>query len=1848
MKNKYFQTLGILIGIITLIVFFAGDSIAREKGMGLGKSAATLAPETQDDAAQSFQEEVVVENIQQSSSSNTAEDPIVNFGGSIDTRGGSSGLVNIKTGEPVIKIPIEHYVGSESEIKFPLQLTYRDWRNGFGRIGYDGWYYYCCKNETTPTHWGVIGDGYCDQWIGPILISELWNAPYGTGWNLSHGFIEVNDPDGDSETHNDIWEVFIPGRGKNRMRLKPNGGHSPYPCDIDGNVIEMVYEQWYEFYAGDFEEPQKIILYEETPGFVKIEYAFFHDETFGDTLKFRFTYPDGVHYTFAPLKLTSYRYDPDRIPHHTWRTYTSNQEWMLEEIGDRNSENWIRFLYPEHEEYPFFVAYDNVGNRIDFGTLNEKLKITVKRRGTIVAEYEGTLEKIPTFGHYQLTSLEVLSNNGDGQRRRLYEFDYYADYEYDGGGAIKSVANSTGGTTTYTYKNTVAVDLDGQVTPPKDIYIVDTVTLDDGRENEIVYSYFDPAVPTGSFRSGEEVEPEERPRYVLYPFSEIRPDGTGFWSFNNARYNFTGPRYLLGLPVTQYILTDPEDFESYITRTDYVWDGVGRSADPWDPEYYTGFVPVLMGKATELKSQDLAASVTTFKEYEYNDRGQIRRVKDYGFDGVSGDETLAEMEYAYEAETAPETKLYPEMEERHLYSFPYRSTKYEMIEATGDPGEKLSEEITLWEMKDPTNLFYPYEIKTWIGDKSGDGHDDYLSSLVQYDSTGLLLSETTPSGIRTSYLYDELLYPRLATATTVERSGESNLVTYQSYTPLGLPEVSTDVNDFEIKTYYDGFNRPIATMLEEETTPCSFNSAEFCSSEIFYNDDFENNFPTSTMTITYNRDENPGDSIDRPHEEVYAFVDGFGRNIQTRRCDASSAKDVVETIEYNNLGLMERQYYPVVTPHQTTFDENHKPSTAFGYPGQYEEFIYSTDGLQRVASVSTPNPNTDVGAPERITVNNYYGDNYVISTIDIPESAEDIITKTTKDYFGQITEVIEDYQESGGSSNTANTTTTYEYDLLGNMTRMTDPEGKITEYKVEPWGESFVDSPDMAGDARDANGDFVTGESDYVLLMDRDGRVWDERIFTDNFLRPEWTFLSNTARVGRTYIRTQYDGLDRPYHIFSGSWEHDQDIPDNPLFNRDINSDIWYDDYTMQERYNADGLGSIHLIMPPAEDALGNNDRGEGDSNALEKVTKETSSGGNMNSEVYFYDQRGTEYAKKIYIDLDGDFTAQQGYEVTEGFEIKYAYDDLDNVIAIKYPYNHVLKQNYDALGRLISQCYDDGAEEIKLAEFIYHDDIDQRDQLYQIILDPDGENSLILTYDYAANNMLGRIQAHVEGNSTAIYDRTYIYDELGNVKTMGAFENPLANFTYDPLSRLVGVEDVAHPILGEIYQGDSSYTFDSFGNRTGRTKNGSTEIYSYWPGTNILQSGGIEPGANYVTDERGRRTIKIPLANPNRHEVMLYNTNDQIMVCGTHIIDPPSLEIQAEYTYNNQGKRVLKKNVSENRVTAYIYGGLDVLMDLEFDLDTSRITKWANYIYAGGKKIAKFDSTGWQLSFYVNDALSSTNMIVDRNGQIVMEHQRSPYGNYVSGDTEGERYLYTNREVDAESGLTYMNARYYDSEIGRFVTLDSYLGKAESPQTRNPFTYALNNPMKYYDPTGNYPTPYDGYDIIKEQGDIDRELSSYLEGEQREVEASIDLHNSALDYIKENAIAIRTDSRIDSRWVEEVALISIHGVTIGITIGKDVTEKSQKDYDEYIDKAPPIILPPIDFSDFTPEDSARQREIDKAYSKERAQHREKAWREIVREALIQRDGYDYRDNLIDGFSEEELLRGDYDPCDQW
>ncbi|MEW6618173.1 MAG: RHS repeat-associated core domain-containing protein [bacterium] len=146
--------------------------------------------------------------------------------------------------------------------------------------------------------------------------------------------------------------------------------------------------------------------------------------------------------------------------------------------------------------------------------------------------------------------------------------------------------------------------------------------------------------------------------------------------------------------------------------------------------------------------------------------------------------------------------------------------------------------------------------------------------------------------------------------------------------------------------------------------------------------------------------------------------------------------------------------------------------------------------------------------------------------------------------------------------------------------------------------------------------------------------------------------------------------------------------------------------------------------------------------------------------------------------------------------------------------------------------------------------------------------------------------------------------------------------------------------------------------------------------------------------------------------------------------------------------------------------------------IDITSLTPIDNifYIHANEQVIARVEhplpSTKYQTYYYHNDYLGSPRVITNSLDDNYTTQDYYPFGGKAS---PGSAYKigFTGKRFDEKTGLYYYGARYYNSELGRFIISDPAIERVPSqrilrePQRLNPYAYGINNPLKYVDPDG-------------------------------------------------------------------------------------------------------------------------------------------------------------------------------------
>ena len=125
-------------------------------------------------------------------------------------------------------------------------------------------------------------------------------------------------------------------------------------------------------------------------------------------------------------------------------------------------------------------------------------------------------------------------------------------------------------------------------------------------------------------------------------------------------------------------------------------------------------------------------------------------------------------------------------------------------------------------------------------------------------------------------------------------------------------------------------------------------------------------------------------------------------------------------------------------------------------------------------------------------------------------------------------------------------------------------------------------------------------------------------------------------------------------------------------------------------------------------------------------------------------------------------------------------------------------------------------------------------------------------------------------------------------------------------------------------------------------------------------------------------------------------------------------------------------------------------------------------------------------VTYIHTDGLGSPVARTNASGQVISRTRYEPYG-YVA-DGAAPTIGFTGHVSDADTGLTYMQQRYYDPVAGRFLSIDPVVTDANTGGSFNRYTYANNSPYKYIDPDGRaVETPWDAanvaMDIVKRFG---------------------------------------------------------------------------------------------------------------------------------------------------------------------
>ena len=467
---------------------------------------------------------------------------------------------------------------------------------------------------------------------------------------------------------------------------------------------------------------------------------------------------------------------------------------------------------------------------------------------------------------------------------------------------------------------------------------------------------------------------------------------------------------------------------------------------------------------------------------------------------------------------------------------------------------------------------------------------------------------------------------------------------------------------------------------------------------------------------------------------------------------------------------------------------------------------------------------------------------------------------------------------------------------------------------------------------------------------------------------------------------------------------------------------------------------------------------------------------------------------------------------------VQYSYDKFDrttkeqyNNVTYEYAYDasgQLAKQTstageeynyeYDSLGRLIrSNEYNDGTFEQR-TEHIY----DASNRLTkQSWYNVGGTTTMSYAYS-TTTGLLSSLNATVQNSSIPV---TYTYQGANQLrsKAIGSVMTKAYNFRSDSgyataLPDYVNYRDSSgNLIYGDNCHYDSNgrlvkildsgsstttraiYGYDQQGQLTSAMVGGTNYEYTYDTAGNIQSKKVGSTTTNYYTygnsawrdllTAYGGNTITYSGGNPTKY----YDGSTFTWTQGRRLATAKVGSTNISYTYDMAGVRSSKTVGS----TKYDFTTLSGLVTRQ-----TGGGKTIDFVYDENNQplAMKYNNT---LYYYILNAQGDVIALADQNGNLIAKYSYDPWGKLLSVtpngwlDEQNAYYLevaeanplrYRGYYYDAETGFYYLQSRYYDPEIGRFINADSYASTdATGLLSTNMFAYCENDPVNRSDPSG-------------------------------------------------------------------------------------------------------------------------------------------------------------------------------------
>ncbi|MBX7222560.1 MAG: RHS repeat-associated core domain-containing protein [Blastocatellia bacterium] len=175
----------------------------------------------------------------------------------------------------------------------------------------------------------------------------------------------------------------------------------------------------------------------------------------------------------------------------------------------------------------------------------------------------------------------------------------------------------------------------------------------------------------------------------------------------------------------------------------------------------------------------------------------------------------------------------------------------------------------------------------------------------------------------------------------------------------------------------------------------------------------------------------------------------------------------------------------------------------------------------------------------------------------------------------------------------------------------------------------------------------------------------------------------------------------------------------------------------------------------------------------------------------------------------------------------------------------------------------------------------------------------------------------------------------------------------------------------------------------------------------------------------------------------------------------------QVTYGYDGDGNIVSKTvNGVTTRYLVAAYGP-DGLPQIYEEIVDGQVQRVVTHGY-GPISQRQLVNGQWKTSFYITDGNNSVRALTDANGNVTDTFDYDAFGNLIGRTgTTPNPYLFAGQRYEPEAGLYNLRERMMSPNTGRFFTMDPFEGRKPFPSSLHKYTYAHNDPVNHWDPTG-------------------------------------------------------------------------------------------------------------------------------------------------------------------------------------